>query len=184
MRIVARRASDAAVVGIVALAVGQAIGLEADVLNAARTVDRDLRPGAMALAAEVGQVLGGELARASSSDCRRGGHRTGRGSVRTARLPACHPGERAGLREIGGVAVEAEAHFRYGRDAAGRFREIAGRGGGADGEVETAQCGVVADAAFVPAAVAAEEVRLSDGTLRRRPMRRALAGSACRRVTE
>src|SRR5207253_3059148 len=53
VRIVAGGAADAAVGGIVAFAVVETVWLEPDVLDSARAVDRNLRPGAVALPTEV-----------------------------------------------------------------------------------------------------------------------------------
>src|SRR6202022_3094987 len=50
---------NAAVRGVVAFAVGEAIGLEANVLDAFGSVDGDVFPGAMTGTAEVGGFLGG-----------------------------------------------------------------------------------------------------------------------------
>src|SRR5437868_1025566 len=61
MRIVAGNAADAVVGSVVAAAVGQPVGLETYVGEAVRAVGGDLRPRAMALAAEVGHVLAGDL---------------------------------------------------------------------------------------------------------------------------
>ena len=58
MGIVAGGAADAGILRVIAFAVGQAVRLEADVLNSSRTFDRDLRPRAMALPAEVRHLLG------------------------------------------------------------------------------------------------------------------------------
>src|SRR5690348_7032869 len=60
VRVVAGGALDAAVGSVVALGSGEPVRLEADVLNPARSVRRDLRPRAMALAAEVGQLFRGQ----------------------------------------------------------------------------------------------------------------------------
>ena len=51
--IVAGCTGNAAVRGVIALAVGEAIGLEANVLDALGSVDCDIFPGAMTGAAEV-----------------------------------------------------------------------------------------------------------------------------------
>src|SRR5437588_2040063 len=60
MGVVTCRATNADVGGIVALAVGEPVRLKADIVDAARTVDRDLRPGAMTTAAAVRHFFGGE----------------------------------------------------------------------------------------------------------------------------
>ena len=61
MRIVARDATDARIHAVEALAVGEAVGLEADVVDVVRPLNGDLRPGAVALAAKIRYLLGGEL---------------------------------------------------------------------------------------------------------------------------
>jgi hypothetical protein len=52
---VASGTTDAPVRGVIAFAIGQAIGLEAHVLDPARSSARDLRPGSVALSTEAGQ---------------------------------------------------------------------------------------------------------------------------------
>ena len=56
--IVAGDTADARVGGIVAPAVGQAVGLESEVVQIVRPVGRNLRPSAVALAAKIGELLG------------------------------------------------------------------------------------------------------------------------------
>jgi len=57
MRIVARHAADARVYGVITFAVGQAVGLEAYVIDVVRSLRRNLRPRAVALPAEIGYLL-------------------------------------------------------------------------------------------------------------------------------
>jgi hypothetical protein len=57
VRVVTSRASNATVGRIVALAIGQPVGLEADIVNVVRTIHIDLRPGPVALSAKVGQLV-------------------------------------------------------------------------------------------------------------------------------
>ena len=59
VRVVAGGAGDAAVVGIVTGAIGDAVGLKANVADAAQTFQRNLLPTAMARAAELlRQIVG------------------------------------------------------------------------------------------------------------------------------
>ena len=57
VRIVAGHTTDARVGAVEALAVGQAIGLEANVNLAVKVTSDDAFPGAMALAAKVGEIF-------------------------------------------------------------------------------------------------------------------------------
>ena len=57
MRIVAGGAANSRIGSIVTLAVGEAIGLEADVVDVARSVRCNLGPGPMALPSEIGSFL-------------------------------------------------------------------------------------------------------------------------------
>lgn len=61
VRVVARNAADAWIGSGKALAVGQTIRLEANVGDTARMISYHRFPGAMALAAEVGDLLRGQL---------------------------------------------------------------------------------------------------------------------------
>jgi hypothetical protein len=60
MRLVAGRATNTGIAGIVALADHQTVRLEPQVANVVRTVGGDLRPGAVTAAAKVGHFFGGE----------------------------------------------------------------------------------------------------------------------------
>src|SRR5205085_4739471 len=62
MRIVTGHATNARVGGIVTAAIGQPVGLEANVVDIVRTVGGDLRPGAVAFSAKVRQFLSRKLA--------------------------------------------------------------------------------------------------------------------------
>src|ERR1035438_5354443 len=62
VRIVAGGAANPVVSGIVALTVAQSVRLKLNVLDSLRAVGRDLRPGAMTLAAEVRHLLSREIA--------------------------------------------------------------------------------------------------------------------------
>src|SRR6185295_12926728 len=63
MRVVTGQATDARVFRVVALAVGQAVRLEAHIQRAANPQDGDLLPGAMTGAAEIREIICGKFLR-------------------------------------------------------------------------------------------------------------------------
>ncbi len=64
VRIVTGETADASIFGVVAFAVSQTIGLETDVGDAERSAGSNVLPRSMALAAEGGEIFGGQFAQA------------------------------------------------------------------------------------------------------------------------
>ena len=148
MRIVARGAADAPVVGIETLAVRKAVRLKADIEYAARAVCRDLRPCAMAFSAEVRHPAGSQSRQLAQFWMRR------EISVAAVALNA------GGL--FCRVASEALRGFLWRGQSARGFEEVLRFYGlEAERKVEAIECGIVADAAFVPSAPALKKIGLA-----------------------
>src|SRR5262249_11069061 len=181
VRIVTGCAADSIIRGVVAFAVAQTIRLKAYVLNAARTVHGNLRPGTVTLPAEVRHFLRGQSAKfshgpASSASRAARSQMLLRWPVASLALHAFDHSRERGLREshdIGGVAIETLPHFRGFSQTARGLEQVAGRDRmGAHGQIEPAQAGKVTHAALVPTAVPREDIRLPGHALPEGPVDR------------
>src|SRR5262249_29919379 len=132
VRIVASCASDSLVFSVEAFAVAQAIWLETHILNSARTVHGDLRPGTVTLPAEVRHLLGGqrpELAHGSGDGVSRAHSPQMPFRCRMASRalhPFYHRGEAQARRfdDMRGVAIEALPRLPRPSQPAGGFQQV------------------------------------------------------------
>src|SRR5437667_5900882 len=172
MRIVTCGAANPHIRRVVALAVGQPVRLEADVVDVMWAVGRNLRPRAVALAAEIRHLLGSQLAQLRHpcvldvAGLRRAGVLLAGPMAALAQHARRQPLHLhlAFTNRVGRMAAEAVRGVPNTHPAARGLLEGFGmQTRGAHGEIEPANRPVEADAALVPGSIPLINIRLAGG---------------------
>lgn len=171
VRIVAGDAADTRVSAVEATTIGEAIGLKADIRQATPTIAHNGFPGAVTLAAEVGERFGSHVPQARRSSAEIGDGRIGRVveralvTMRTgdARMDGVE-GEFVRSHGIAGMAAEAELRIHGGELAAHGFAQgLRSQAFVSSGDAESVRRGVEADDALVELAIQLEDPGLCLG---------------------